>query len=48
VLRSAYQRLRAAGKAKMVALVACMRKFLVILNARVRDYYEKNPTAVAS
>jgi hypothetical protein len=25
-----------------------MRKFLVILNARVRDYYEKNPTAVAS
>jgi transposase len=48
VLRSAYQRLRAAGKAKKVALVACMRKFLVILNARVRDYYEKNPTAVAS
>ena len=26
-----------AGKAKMVALVACMRKLVVILNAIVRD-----------
>jgi len=48
LLRTMYQRLRANGKAKKVALVACMRKFLVILNARVREYYEKNPTAVAS
>jgi transposase len=37
VIRSFYQRLLAAGKPKKVALVACMRKFLVILNAMVRD-----------
>lgn len=40
ILRSLYQRLRANGKAKKVALVACMRKFLVIINARVRDQYQ--------
>ena len=28
-----YERLLAAGKAKKVALVACMRKLLIILNA---------------
>src|SRR6266571_631149 len=33
VLRAFYQRLRAAGKAKKVALTACMRKLLIILNA---------------
>lgn len=32
-----YQRLLAAGKEKKVALTACMRKLLVILNAMVRD-----------
>lgn len=37
VLRSFYRRLLAAGKPKKVALVACMRKLLVILNAMVRD-----------
>ena len=37
VLRTCYQRLLAAGKLKKVALVACMRKLLVILNAMVRD-----------
>ena len=31
-----YQRLLAAGKAKKVALTACMRKLLIILNAMVR------------
>ena len=36
-LRELYQRLRARGKAAKVALVACMRKLLVILNARMRD-----------
>lgn len=39
LVRSMYQRLRANGKAKKVAQVACMRKFLVIINARVRDQY---------
>jgi transposase len=37
VIRAFYQRLLAAGKLKKVALVACMRKLLVILNAMVRD-----------
>jgi transposase len=33
VIRDFYRRLRAAGKAPNVALVACMRKLLIILNA---------------
>jgi transposase len=37
VIRSFYQRLLARGKAKKLALVACMRKLIVILNAMVRD-----------
>lgn len=36
-IRSFYQRLVKAGKAKKVAQVACMRKLLTILNAMVRD-----------
>ena len=38
LLRAFYQRLLAAGKAKKLALVACMRKLLVILNAIRRDH----------
>jgi transposase len=37
VIRSLYQRLQKAGKRKKVALVACMRKMLCILNAVLRD-----------
>ena len=37
VLRTFYQRLLASGKKKKVALVACMRKLLTILNAMLRD-----------
>jgi transposase len=37
VIRSFYERLRAAGKIKKVALVACMRKLLTILNSMMRD-----------
>jgi transposase len=37
VIREFYQRLLANGKLKKVALVACMRKLLVILNAMIRD-----------
>lgn len=37
VIKLFYQRLLAAGKPKKVALVACMRKLLTILNAMVRD-----------
>jgi transposase len=36
-IREFYERLVAAGKPKKVALVACMRKLLVILNAVLRD-----------
>jgi transposase len=37
VIRSFYERLLARGKEKKVALTACMRKLLVILNAMVRN-----------
>ena len=37
VIRAFYKRLCAAGKPAKVALVACMRKLLTILNAIVRD-----------
>jgi len=37
VIADYYKRLRAAGKIKKVAIVACMRKLLVILNAMMRD-----------
>jgi len=36
VIKTFYQRLLAAGKPKKLALVACMRKLLTILNAMVR------------
>jgi hypothetical protein len=37
VIRAFYQRLRAAGKPAKVALTACMRKLLTILNAIARE-----------
>lgn len=37
VIREFYQRLRGKGKPAKVALVACMRKMLVMLNAMIRD-----------
>jgi transposase len=33
-----YERFRGVGKPAKVALVACMRKLLTILNAMVRDH----------
>ena len=36
-IRAFHARLRASGKLPKVALVACMRKLLTILNAIVRD-----------
>ena len=38
VIRAFHQRLIAKGKPKKVAIVACMRKLLTILNAMVRDH----------
>lgn len=43
VLREFYGRLLAAGKPKKVALVACMRKLLSILNAVMRDRVPWHP-----
>jgi len=37
VIRAFYQRLCRAGKAKKMALTACMRKLLVILNAMIKQ-----------
>ena len=37
VIRPFYERLLKAGKARKVAITACMRKLLTILNAMVRD-----------
>ena len=38
VIRDCYQGLLAAGKPKKVALTACMRKLLVILNAMLKQH----------
>ena len=43
VIRSFYQRLVAKGKAKKVAITACMRKLLVILNTMVKTGQAWNP-----
>lgn len=37
VIKRFYERLLSQGKEKKVAIVACMRKFIVILNAMMRD-----------
>lgn len=37
VIKPLYQRLLKRGKLKMVAIVACMRKLLIIINQMVRD-----------
>jgi transposase len=38
VIRAFYQRLEAAGKPKKVALTACMRKLLTVLNAMIQHH----------
>ncbi len=37
VFTATYERLLAAGKPKKVAIVACMRKMVVMLNSMLRD-----------
>jgi transposase len=44
VIRDFYQRLRAAGKLKKVAITACMRKLLTILNAMLKHHQAWNPS----
>lgn len=48
VIREFYQRLLAAGKTKKVALTACMRKLLVILNGMIKSGQHWNPNSVMS
>ena len=45
VIRVFYQRLLAAGKPKKVALTACMRKLLTILNAMMKHRTAWKPAA---
>ena len=47
-LREFYQRLLDAGKPKKVALTACMRKLLIILNSMVRTGERWKPNVVVS
>ncbi len=42
LIRDFYQRLLSKGKPYKVAVTACMRKLLTILNARMRDYFAEN------
>jgi transposase len=44
VLRSFYRQLLARGKPKKVALTACMRKLLIIINTMVREGRPWDPT----
>ncbi len=37
VFKATYNRLVAAGKPKKIAIVACIRKMIVILNSMLRD-----------
>ncbi len=37
VFKATYQRLLEAGKPKKVAIIACVRKMVVILNSMLRD-----------
>ena len=45
-IRSIYERLLAKGKLEKVALTACMRKLLVILNAMIRDMEPWQPRPI--
>ena len=47
VIRSFYQRLLAAGKPKKLALTACMRKLLTILNSMVKSGQRWNPSVIS-
>ena len=39
VFKTTYQRLLAAGKPKEVAIMACIRKMIAILNSMLRDVF---------
>ena len=43
VFKNLYQRLVADGKSKKTAIIACVRKMIVILNSMVRDGAKWDP-----
>ncbi len=45
-IRDFYQRLLAAGKPKKVALTACMRKLLIIMNSIVKSGQRWDPLVI--
>jgi transposase len=47
VIGAFYQRLLAQGKAKKLALVACMRKLLVTLNAMLKHHQPWQPQSTS-
>jgi len=47
IIKAHYEQLVARGKAKKVAIVACMRKLVRILNAMLRDQAEPAMVATA-
>jgi transposase len=48
VFKATYQRLVAAGKPKKVAIIACVRKMIVILNSMLRDGVMWDATTVSN
>ena len=48
VIKAFYQRLLAKGKLKKVALTACMRKLLVILNSMIKKQKSWNPEQISA
>ena len=47
VFKATYQRLVAAGKPNKVAIIACVRKMIVILNSMLRDQMMWDATTVS-
>jgi transposase len=47
-IKAFYEKLTRAGKAKKVALVACMRKLLVIINTMLKNDSAWNPKIAVS
>jgi transposase len=43
IIKAFYQRLCGAGKARKVALTACMRKLLIILNSMLKHQQSWDP-----
>lgn len=48
VIKAFYEQLIGAGKAKKVALVACMRRLLVIINTMLKNDAVWNPKITSS